>query len=429
MQACDACFVKSLRYESPAHGGWGIVKLATQLPECHLLFFSPPACGRHGALSSIVSGIKEKVSYVCFTEKEIVEGTYVESFLPAVDELLATLVARPRVVLIYTSCIDDLLGTDRMALRHAMEARHPDVKFRFCQMNPIHLDSSKRAPGISLFVHLYDLLDGERKNPRRDMVNLLGNVLVMGEKSELVEVLHEAGVATINQLPDMASFDQFLEMADSSLSLVMHPRALEGAKHLQQICGIPFLDAFCTYDLAEIDAFYRNLALKLSSLLGHPVDLDLGARRARAEQAWEAARTALHGRKIAIDFQAVAKPYTLARTMLEKGFAVSLIATDGISGLDKPSFEWIKAHCPHVEIASPLDPEGPKYAYRATHGEDVCIGFDVGDMVASNHVADMLEDDDHFGYQGVEKFCRKLIDAATKTIDLHSMIKEANLVV
>ena len=429
MQACEACFVKTLRYESPAHGGWGLVKLATQLPEAHLLFFSPPACGRHGALSSVVNGIKDHVSYVCFTEKEIVEGTYIKSFLPAVDDLIAFLPKRPRAILIYTSCIDDLLGTDRPALRHAMEEKYPDIKFRFCQMDPIQLDSARKAPGISLFVHMYDMLEGARTNPQPDRVDLLGNVLSMTPGNEIVEVLRQAGVGTISQLPDMTTFDQFLEMANASLSLVMHPRALEGAKHLETLCGIPYLSAFCTYDLKEIDAFYEQLSDMLSKALGHKVVLHLAERRGRAQKAWEEARKALEGKKVAIDFQAVAKPYTLARTMLQMGFNVNLVATDGVSGMDRPSFEWIQEHFPHVEVASPLDPEGPKYRYRSTDGDDVCIGFDVGDMVGSPNVAPILEDDDHFGYQGVERFCKKLMDAASIKSNLHSLIKEANLVV
>lgn len=429
MQACEACFIKTLRYESPAHGGWGLVKLATQLPESHLLFFSPPACGRHGALSSVVSGIKEQVSYVCFTEKEIVEGTYIESFLPAVDDLLAFLSKRPRAILIYTSCIDDLLGTDRQALRRAMEEKHPDIKFRFCQMDPIQLDSSKKVPGISLFVHMYDLLDGARTNPQPRRVDLLGNVLAMTPENEIVEVLHEAGVGTISQLPEMTTFDQFLEMANASLALVVHPRALEGAKHLEAVCGVPYLPAFCTYDLKEIDAFYEKLSDRLSAALGHKVVLDLAERRTRAKEAWETARKMLEGKKVAIDFQAVAKPYTLARTMLQLGFNVTLVATDGVSDMDKPSFEWIRERFPRVEIANPLDPEGPKYRYRATDSDDVCVGFDVGDMVGSGHVAPILEDDDHFGYQGIERFCKKLMDAAAIKSNLHTMIKEANLVV
>ena len=36
----------SLHYVSASHGGWGIVRMAALVPEAHLLFVCPSACGK-----------------------------------------------------------------------------------------------------------------------------------------------------------------------------------------------------------------------------------------------------------------------------------------------------------------------------------------------------------------------------------------------
>ena len=58
-------FENSLHYASPAHGGWGVLKIAQLIPESYFIFVSPSACGRHGALGARMEGRKNRVSY-CF---------------------------------------------------------------------------------------------------------------------------------------------------------------------------------------------------------------------------------------------------------------------------------------------------------------------------------------------------------------------------
>lgn len=424
MKACEAHFPKTLRYESPAHGGWGIIKIASQVPESYLLFFAPPACGRHGCLSSFVSGIKDKVSYVFFTEEEIVNGTYVNAFIPSVKELLDFLPKRPKCLFLYTSCIDDMLGTDRPSIRRELEGLYPDIRFRFFQMDPIKLDSASAAPGVSLYCNMFSMLEGETKKPDTHQVNLIGNVVEPDYGSELFTFLKEAGVTSIRQIPTMRKFDEFLSMADSALNLVVHPRAMAGARLLEKQNKIPLLEAFTSYDPDDIDRFYQELAQRLGSEPFKTKPL-----REKAEAKLDATAKELDDIPIAIDFQAVTRPYTLAKVLLQHGFNVRLIASDGVAGMEKPALGWISEHHPDVEVTNPLFDDAPKYAYRKTDGGDLAIGFDCGFMVGSSHVADMIEDDGYFGYKGIERLCDRLLNARGENSDVQRMIKEANLVV
>ena len=70
--SCSCKFGETLRYVSPGHGGWGLVRIGALIPESYLLFVSPFACGRHGALGGVLNGIKDKASFLYIDEADIV---------------------------------------------------------------------------------------------------------------------------------------------------------------------------------------------------------------------------------------------------------------------------------------------------------------------------------------------------------------------
>ena len=125
MNCCCGSLGKTLHYVSPAHGGWGVVRIAALVPESYQLFVAPFACGRHGALGGILNGIKDRISYLFIDESDIVSGGYEDLIPEAVEELLASLEKRPKVLMIFVSCLDDLLGTDHVSLNQRLSERFP----------------------------------------------------------------------------------------------------------------------------------------------------------------------------------------------------------------------------------------------------------------------------------------------------------------
>ena len=119
----------SLHYVSASHGGWGIVRMAALVPEAHLLFVCPSACGRHNAVGASVAGIKHRVSYLFLTEADIVSGDFEQMIVDNVDILFKALPKKPRALLIFTSCLDDLLGTD-LSLIHISSFQQPSRSFQ-----------------------------------------------------------------------------------------------------------------------------------------------------------------------------------------------------------------------------------------------------------------------------------------------------------
>lgn len=423
MKCSCAAFPKTLHYESPGHGGWGLVRMAGLVPDVYMLFYTPAACGRHSSLGAYQNGIKDKVSYLFLSEEEIVSGSYEKQIIPAVDELLEVLPKRPRCFLFFGGCIDDFLGTDYDALGRELLHRYPDIKFRFCHMNPIQLDS-KNPPGITLFTNIYSMLE---KRERRQQVSFLGNNNVLDKESEIYTLLKMHGIE-YRSLPDSKDFDTFLEMGASSLNLVLSPRCLQSARKQQEELGIPYMPFLPCYDPDLLEAFYKSFNERLRKISGRDMAFDTSEYRRKAEEDLRSTAKYLEGQRIAIDFQATTRPVTLAKTLLKYGFNVSLLAIDGVSGFEKENFEYLGMNYPDLEVVDPLHHDAPKYEHR-TFSDALCIGFDCGYMVGSQHIADLQEDNGFFGFDGISKLMAMLREAHDNRSDVNQIIREAKLVV
>lgn len=416
---CSCCdkFGKTLHYVSPAHGGWGMIRIAALIPESYQLFVAPFACGRHGALGGILNGVKERISYLYIDEADIVSGHY-ENLIPdAVDELFASIPKKPKVLVIFVSCLDDLLGTDHVALNAKLSELHPDVLFLTCHMNPLKTDTPI-PPGIGVQISIYSLLNRAERHDRA--LNLIGNNAPISKNCELFELLGKENI-NVRHITDYATFEGFQEMAKSSLNAVLSPTAVMASKNMEQDLDIPALQAIHTYDLDEIAAFYDVVAEHFDILV------DYSSYREKADQALKTARERIGSVPIAIDYQAVRKPFTLAKVLLEYGFNVQFIMTDGVKAIEKTAAEYVKIQYPEVEIVNAVHHDMANAPIR--DGGYLCIGFDCAYATGSEKVLNIMEDESLFGYYGVERLLELLVEAYEGQSDLYKMIEEAKLII
>ncbi|MEY8355780.1 nitrogenase component 1 [Lachnospiraceae bacterium 54-53] len=410
-------FRKTLHYVSPGHGGWGVIRIAALIPESYQLFVSPFACGRHGALGGAVNGIKDRISYVYIDESDIVSGNY-ENLIPdAVDELLEFLDHRPKVLLIFVSCLDDLLGTDHVDLNRRLSMNHPDIQFRSCHMNPISMDT-KFPPGVTLQNNIYSLLRPGLK--KAGAINLIGNHSPVGRECELFEMMKNRGYE-VNHITDYETFEDFQTMASSCLNLVLSPVAGYACREMEKSLGIPFLDSYVTYELSEIKEFYRQLGERLQ------VDMDTSLYEARAEKAIRRARETIGDHPVSLDFQAVKKPFTLAKALLEYGFRVELVMADEVKVFEKASYRFIVDNHPEVEIVNALHHDMAKSVWKGR--ESLCIGFVSGYATGSGRVVNLMDDEYMFGFYGITKLMGMMEKAYLEASNLQVMIEEAGLVI
>jgi len=394
--------------------------MAALLPQSHMLFVVPPACGRHSALGAVTNGIKDRVSYYFLTEEDIVSGSYVDRIFPAVGQMLKMLTPKPKVILLFGGCIDDLLGTDFPEVTKTLEKAHPDVRFIYCHMDPIQL-GTKKAPGITLFENIYSLLD--KKTNLKNQVNLLGNNIRIMPGSELGQFFKSNGI-TLKQLPECPSFGEFLDMGNSCLNIVLSVRCIQAAIMLEKKTGTPYMTFLNSYDAHDIRNFYAGVC----SDLGLKFPFDMQKLEQDYENALNHTAKVLNGMNVAIDGQAVMRPFSLARVLCRHGINVTLVIADGIPAFEKDAFDWLMEHRPDLEILDPLHHLAAKYAEHE-YGQTLCIGTEAALITGSDKIVNLQEDNGLVCFDGAIELCSLIEEACNTSRNVMNLIKEANLVV
>ncbi|MBQ9980929.1 MAG: oxidoreductase [Oscillospiraceae bacterium] len=408
-----------LHYVSAAHGGWGVVRIAALVPESHQLFVCPFACGRHGALGGAVNGIKDRISYLFISEADIVSGDFEQMIIDSVDELFEALEKKPKVLFIFTSCLDDLLGTDHEPILAELSEKYRDVKFRHCTMNPIKQDTPL-PPGVTCNINMFSLL--EKSGIKRKMVNVMGSNVSYSEESDLKKILGKYGY-TVSNISDYKTFEDFQNMSTAELNIVASPIALRAAQMLEKKLGIPYIKAYVNYMPELIENFYKELSDKL----GIDFSDDIKEYKEQAEKKIKEVSDIVGDYPVAVDYQAVLKPYSLALMLVRNGFNVKMIASDGIAEHEKPALEALTQESPDILLENPLGHDAVKFEHEGNM--HLCIGFDCGYMTASQKVVNIIEDEGMFGYYGIVRLMELMKDAYNSDADVNEIISKAGLII
>lgn len=412
-------FIKTLNYVSPAHGGWGVIRVAALIPESYMLFVAPFACGRHGALGGIINNCKDKVSYLYIDESDIVSGHYEDLIPDAVEELFSYLDKRPKVLCIFVSCLDDLLGTDHKSLDAELEERFQGTRFLECHMNPFKGDT-KTPPAIGLQNSIYSLLEKRRANAKQ--INMIGNNAYVRPECELFELLAKCGIS-VKHIGTCKNYEDFMQMSESCFNLVLSPTAKMAAEKMQKLLGIPFFTSYVSYDPEEIELNYRRLESQLNIKLP-----DFSKYKEEAVQSIKDVQKVVGNYPIVIDYQAVRKPFTLAKVILDYGFNVQMICTEnGVPSFEKNACLAVMEKNPQIKIIDAISHKTACFEYE--NMKCLCIGFDSGYMTKSKHVVVQMDDEGLYGFYGIKMLMKQVIAAFETEIDVNKEINEAGLVV
>ncbi|MDR1021515.1 MAG: nitrogenase component 1 [Synergistaceae bacterium] len=417
------CFENTLHYSSPAHGDWGIVQIGMLVPESYQLFVCPSACGRHAAIGAMQHGLKNRLSFLYVDQSDIIAG-YDSLIVDAVDELFRALSPwKPKVALIFVSCLDDLIGTDHEALMSRLSEAHPGVLFRDCHMNPISLDSDS-PPGVTLQKRIYSLLGADAAGKREKAVNCVGNFEAIAPESDLHGFLGGLGYET-RHISQYRRFDDFQAMARSGLNLVIGPGGLQAARQMEAALGIPYAFLPVSYRLEKIAQNYEALSGALG--ISGSATLVLGPAEDMAKAKIAEARSAAGDIPVIVDNSAVVKPFELARALIEYGFRVERVVTGECPEIDGENFEWLHENAPSVEVIQPEHHNSVRFADRLE--ESLAIGLDGAYLTGSKYLLDMIDDGGMYGYRGVETLMGRIIDAVSREADLKAVIDSYGLVV
>lgn len=412
---------KTLHYSSPGHGGWGVVRIGMLAPESIQLFICPSACGRHGAIGAMRQGLKKRLHYLYVSQSDIIKG-YDDLIPDAVSQILRVTTPRPKVFFLFVSCLDDLIGTDHMALLSILESRYPDIRFAVCHMNPISL-GSKTPPPVSIQNNLYDLL--EPSAIKYAAVNAIGNLEATRHDSEIYEFLKAGGIQWFRHISDYESFDSYQEMAGSQFNLVLGAPGRQAAERMQGKLGIPWAFLPITYDPQEIEENYGKLTAWIFK--GNQVDFDLEPWKKKAQEAIAQAREAIGDLPIIVDASAVAQPFGLAKALLNMGFSVARVEAQECMAFDRAHREWLIREHPEVELCLPEHHRAVLFDRRME--QSLAIGVEGAYLAGSRYFADLFNDGGMFGYGGLIRLMEILREAVQEPADLEQIINGYGLVV
>lgn len=415
-------FEKSLYYESPAHGGWGVVKMGHLVPESYQLFVSPAACGRHGALAARMEERKCRVSYLYLKEEDIVSGGYEESLIEATAELLKYLEKRgrtPKVLMIFVSCIDDLLGTDHDALLQELSERHSGIQFIFCHMNPTTTDTGV-PPAVNIQNKNYSLLEITKEHDAG--VNLIGNLEPLRKNGEIFRILNKMNVSKVRHISDYDTFSAYQDMAKSCLNLVVMPTGLYACKQMYKKHGIPYLLALNSFQTECITQLYQKIAEQLQTECP-----DVSAYEKECEKALKRTAEQLNGMPVIIDGEAIIRPFDLAKALLKAGINVTCIYEQEVLPTDADNYEWVINNYPQVKV---LQPQNPKVTVMEKKEKDcISIGYSAAYISGANHVVDISGQNGLYGYQGILDLLEMMQTASKEKADLKKLLEDTVLVV
>lgn len=412
-------FNSTVHYCSPAHGGWGVVRVGMLVPESYQLFVCPSACGRHGALGAIEHGNKERLSYLYIDEADIVSGSYEDLILEGVDALLEALEEQPKAMFIFVSCLDDLLGTDHVAILDVLNKKYP-IKFQVGHMNPI-TNGSKTPPPVTLQRKMYELVEGNGE--KAESLNLLGNFVPLEENNELFDILHQLGIKETKHISEQKTFKAFEAMGESKYSLVLRPEAKVAAEDMKRHNKIDYRFLPVSYDMEVVAAQYNEII----EMINKDVKVDFTAIQEEARACIEKTRAVIGDFPIVIGNSAVCRPFNLAKALISYGFNVQKIYADEVVAFEKESFEWLKENAPQVEVISALN---HNRINRVEEEQDcIAIGYNAAYIEKSKHVVDLIQDEHMFGYKGIVKLMEMMTRCYLEPMALKEIIEKYGLVV
>ena len=406
-------FEPNLCYCNPAHGGWGIIRVAALIPGSYLLFVCPSACFRHGALGAIQHHYKDRISYLYINQSDIVDG-YDQEILDGVDELLERTEKDIRLLFIYVSCLDDFIGTDMDKVTSILGKRYPDILFRAGHMNPI-ASSTKMPPAVTTFDAMLSVLPNWEKSDSG--VSIWGNFVGIPEDNELIRVLEKNG-HPVRQISSCNSFSEYEEMSRSGKSIVIKPFVRYALGRLEKRTGATHVEMPISYDIDAVSQEYQVL----SSFLDEDFSEEIEKDRILCEAAIHSTREEVADVPVFVSDSATVFPLALAVALLKYGFHVTRVYLSEVVGPDQKYADILLSDYPHVKI---IQGDHPDSVFRSeTETIALAVGEEAAYLSHACYVADISSDEGLFGYQGIRILMDTMRLAMKEKADIRKLIDE-----
>ncbi|MBO4831727.1 MAG: hypothetical protein J5569_04535 [Oscillospiraceae bacterium] len=408
---------KDIRYCSPYHGGWDIARMALNIPESHAVFFCPASCARIIALNARKNGIGSRLSVYGLREDEIVMNDYREAVTKSVTELLERLPARPKVVIIFTSCIDSLLATDHSGEVMDLSTAYPDVRFMIMKMDPICQSAKRRQTIFKLHEDIFSLLEPAERDPRTAAL-MGGNE--WPREGAFTEHLKGSGIDLMH-IGLCRTMEEYQKMAGAALNVCTMPYGSEAVKLLQKRFGTPFV---MLTQKADLDIFESDMKKVCDAL--ETACPDFTALRQSAVCAAEKAAKKLGGLPVYVDSAAFIDPVSWGLFLKRCGLNVKKIYVYSPTAGSGPHAEALASEFPDVEIR-----DCGRYDMPDSRAKGICeavaVGQECGCFARAAWTVPLFCDNGYWGWDAVQNVCRLLEDAPETAVTVAEISEEARL--
>ena len=410
-----------LHYSAPSAGGWGIVRTALLVPESILLFVGPHGCGRHGSVSSIQLGLRNRIYYMDVTEEDLVLGDHVNRIDEVVAYILKERAQKPAAFLICATCIDDLLATDYKNIVARLTEKY-GIPFTDCHMNPITMNSML-PPTLNIQRSIYSFLcDADKARTEKNTVNLIGHFTPVHPSSEIFPVLKNAGFEKVLQLSDCESFDAFLQMRNSSHNILIKPFGRIACQNMKRSLGIPWHKQLIRYGVDGIKRAYDEI----SAFLGRRLDTLKYHEDCRDEI--ESYRSQLMGLRIGIGEGVNGSSFEIAAALAEYGADIAFVVCSAVDDYEWEYVRKLKKTCGDVPVYTNYHPS-MAMINAIPETADVTLGFDASYMCPSAKLFALDSDDQHYGFEAVSTLLHGITNALNSNVSARELLYSKGLVV
>ncbi|MBR3624369.1 MAG: hypothetical protein IKN43_13605 [Selenomonadaceae bacterium] len=410
-----APFNHAPEFSPPARGTWNIVHTGMLLPESHQIYICAAACLRGVILTAAEMGAMDRFSTLEVREADLTARDHESFIIEGITHILNELPKLPRAVLVFTACVHHFLGTNLRYVYKRLRERFPNVDFAECVMDPIRQTKSL-TPEERERREIFRLL---RPAQKKRQINIAGGNLAIDENSEIIRLIKNAGYKIL-EFPGLKAYNEFLDMAASSVNIYQHPFFHVAAKELkerlhQDFCYIPI-----AYDLDEIEAQLQTVARLLNITIP-----DFSSERKTAYETMINAKQKIGATPIAIDLTFTHRPFHLAKTLAKTyGFNIAYIFSDMVAPEDKEDFLWLKSNRENMRLASVKHADIRLFA-DTENKKILSLGQKAAYFLNTPYFVNFVEGGGLWGYTGVKKLAELMIGSFSTKKDLRIIEKKA----
>lgn len=410
-------FVSGLEYSPPARGAWNIVHTGMLIPKSHQIYICAQGCLRGVVLTAAEMNAANRFSTIAVRENNVLNGDMETLIIEGVTDILSKLKAKPRAILIFTSCIHHFMGCDLQLVYRTLGERFPDIDFTDCYMNPI-MRKSGITPDQKMRQQLYSLLKPICKNKK--CINIIGNNFPTEESSELVRMIIENGFE-LKDITNCRTYEEYLSMAESTVNISYNPVARISGDTLQTRLSQKHLYLPLSYGYSEIESNLDKLAACL-----HIEKPDFTEEKSKAEKALKSAKEIIGDTPVAIDYTATMRPIGLARLLIEHGFNVAAVYIDTVNEEERKDFIWLKENSPMMKLYSTVQVK-MRFLTQNSGKKVLAIGQKAAYFTGTAYFVNIVEGGGMYGFDGICHLMDLMEEAFLREKDTRSLIQVKGL--